>query len=74
MEVSYSIHQFEHYYVGEERHIQVALPLEFVQTTLKECGFNVVKTNKLPENESVALGKIEKTDLESTAFINATKF
>ncbi len=62
-----------YYYVGEEKYIQVALPLEFVQATLTECGFDVIKTNKLPEKESDALGKIETTDLESTAFIIATK-
>ena len=62
-----------YYYVGKEKHIQVALPLEFVQTALKECGFDVVKTNKLPKKESEALGMIETTDLESTAFIITTK-
>ena len=62
-----------YYYSGDERHIQVALPLEFVLMTLKESGFSVVETNQLPEKESDALCKVAKTDLESTAFIIATK-
>ena len=62
-----------YYYAGEEKHIQVALPLQFVLTTLKESGFAVVETNELPEKESAALCKVAKTDLESTAFITATK-
>ena len=62
-----------YYYVGEQRIVQVALPLEFVQATLNECGFSVEKTNTLPEKESDGLAKIEMTDLESTAFIIATR-
>ena len=62
-----------YYYVGEQRIVQVALPLEFVQATLNECGFSVENTNKLPEKESDGLTKIETTDLESTAFIIATR-
>ena len=61
------------YYVGEQRIVQVALPLEFVQATLNECGFSVEKTNKLPEKESDGLAKIETSDLESTAFIIANR-
>ena len=59
-----------YYYIGKEKHIQVALPLQFVLTTLKESGFAVIETNKLPEKESDALHKVAKT---STAFITATK-
>ena len=64
-----------YYSVGNERHIQVALPLQFVLTTLKESGFAVVETNELPEKENDALRKVAGTqsDLESTAFITATK-
>ena len=62
-----------YYYVGKEKHVQVALPLEFVQTALKECGFDIVKVNELPKEESDALGMIETTDLEATAFIITTK-
>lgn len=62
-----------YYYVGETRHIQVALPLQFVLMTLKECGFSVIGTNKLPEKESNALSIGGKMDLDSTAFIVAKK-
>ena len=62
-----------YYYVGEKRHIQVALPLQFVLTTLKECGFAVIETNKLPEKESNALRIGGKMDLDSTAFIVTKK-
>ena len=62
-----------YYYVGETRHVQVALPLQFVLTTLKENGFNVVETNMLPDKENEAIHNCEETDLETTAFITATK-
>ena len=62
-----------YYYAGEGKHIQVALPLEFVLTTLKGNGFDVNEANSLPEKERDALGRVETTDLESTAFICATK-
>ena len=62
-----------YYYVGETRHIQVALPLQFMLTTLKECGFTVTETNKLPEKESNALSIGGKMDLDSTAFIVVKK-
>ena len=62
-----------YYYVGEKRHIQIALPLQFVLTTLKECGFSVTKANKLPEKESRALSIGGQMDLDSTAFIVAKK-
>ena len=60
-----------YYYVGEKRHVQVALLLQFVLMTLKECGFAVIETNKLPEKESNALCIGGKIDLDSTAFIVA---
>ena len=62
-----------YYYVGEKKHIQVALPLQFVLTTLKESGFSVIETNRLPEKESKALSKGGQMDLDSTAFIVAKK-
>ena len=62
-----------YYYVGKIRYIQVALPLQFVQTTLKDNGFEIIKTNMLPEEESVAIYNCGLTDLETTAFIIATK-
>ena len=62
-----------YYYVGQKRHIQVALPLQFVQATLKENGFAVMETNNLPEKECDALHTCAITDLESTAFITTTK-
>ena len=61
-----------YYYVGEQRHVNVALPLQFVLATLKESGFAVIDTNMLPEKERDAL-HTAKTDLESTAFITAVK-
>ena len=64
-----------YYTIGKERHIQVALPLKFVLTTLKESGFAVIETNELPEKEKDAVCKVAgaESDLESTAFITATK-
>ena len=62
-----------YYHVGKEKHIQVALPLQFVMTTLKESGFLVAEINELPMEKSAALHESDKTDLESTAFIIATK-
>lgn len=59
-----------YHYVGEEKHTEVALPLNFVQTTLSECGFDILETNKLPEN---ALPKNTRSDLESMAFIITVK-
>ena len=60
-------------YVGEKRHIQIALPLQFVLTSLKECGFSVIETNRLPEKESKALSISGQMDLDSTAFIVCEK-
>ena len=62
-----------YYHVGKEKHIQVALPLQFVMMTLKESGFSVDETNQLPTEKRAALHECDKTDLESTAFIIATK-
>ena len=60
-------------YVGEKRHIQIALPLQFVLKTLKECGFSVIETNRLPEKESKTLSIGGQMDLDSTAFIVAKR-
>jgi 2-polyprenyl-3-methyl-5-hydroxy-6-metoxy-1,4-benzoquinol methylase len=62
-----------YYYINEKKHIEVALSLQFVLMTLKECGFSVIETNKLPEKESNALSIGEERDLDSTAFIIAKK-
>jgi hypothetical protein len=62
-----------YYYIGEKRHIQIALSLQFVLMTLKESGFSVIEINKLPEKESIALSVGGKMDLDSTAFIAAKK-
>ena len=62
-----------YYYIGEQKHVQIALPLQFVLVTLKESGLAVVEMNMLPEKESDALHRSAMTDLESTAFITATK-
>jgi hypothetical protein len=62
-----------YYYVGKQRYVQVALPLQFVLATLKESGFAVADINMLPEEESDTLHRNTMTDLESTAFITAIK-
>ena len=40
---------------------------------LKESGFLVIETNQLSTEKSVTLHESDKTDLESTAFIIATR-
>ena len=62
-----------YYYVGETKHIQVALPLKFVLKTLEENGFTVAKTNVLSEEASAMIHNPEVQDLETVAFITATK-
>ena len=62
-----------YYGIGERKVFDVALPLQFVLTTLKQNGFTVIETNQLPEEESAALNNLENTDLESAAFITASK-
>ena len=62
-----------YYHVGKEKHVQVALPLQFVVMTLKQNGFSVVEINELPMEKSATLRESNITDLESTAFIIATK-
>ena len=37
-----------YYYVGEQRHVNVALPLQFVLAILKESGFAVKKKKEMP--------------------------
>ena len=63
------------YTIGGTKHLEVALPLQFVLMTLEENGFIVIETNMLPENGRAALcseyGRV--SDLESTAFIIAKK-
>ena len=62
-----------YYGIGERKHFDVALSLQFVLDTLKESGFAVVETNELPQEERAALANLENTDLESAAFITTTK-
>ena len=62
-----------YYHVGETKHLQVALPLHFVLMTLEENGFIVMETNMLPEKDSAAIYCRKESDLESTAFIIASK-
>ena len=62
-----------YYYVSEQRHVQVALPLQFVIATLRESGFAVMDMKMLPEEESDALCRTAMTDLESTVFITTIK-
>ena len=62
-----------YYHVGETKHVQIALPLQFVLMTLEENGFIVMETNMLPEKESAAIYSRKESDLESTAFIVASK-
>lgn len=62
-----------YYYVGKMKHLQVALPFEFVLKTMKESGFTVIETILLPQEESTAIYEREESDLESTTFIIAAK-
>ena len=62
-----------YYYVGETKHIQVALPLKFVLKTLEENGFTVAETNILPKEAAATFNSLGATDLETAAFITATK-
>ena len=62
-----------YYTIGERRYIDVALPLKFVLATLKDSGFTVVEANEIPEKERAVLCSDENSDLESVAFITATK-
>ena len=62
-----------YYYVGETKYIQVALPLNFVLNTLEENGLTVAGTNVLPEEASATIHNPEVHDLETIAFITATK-
>ena len=62
-----------YYTIGERRFIDVALPLKFVLSTLTDSGFTIVEVNEIPEEERAILCNIEGSDLESVAFITATK-
>lgn len=61
------------YFIGESKYAQVALPLKFVMKTLEENGFTVAQTTMLPEEATAALHDLRVTDLETAAFIIATK-
>ena len=62
-----------YYTIGERKYIDVALPLKFVLSTLTDSEFTIVEANEIPEEERVILCNIEGSDLESVAFITATK-
>ena len=62
-----------YYYVGEHKYVQVALPLQFVLTTLEENGFIDITKNIFWDNESMIKHNDGKSDLETIAFITATK-
>lgn len=62
-----------YYHVGNKKYVQVALPLRFVETTLKEAGFVNITNNVFAEKESIIAYNAEGSDLETVAFITATK-
>lgn len=62
-----------YYHVGTTKYVQVALPLHFVETTLTEAGFVGITKNIFAEKESIIAYNDEGSDLETVAFITATK-
>jgi hypothetical protein len=62
-----------YYHIGNTKYVQVALPLHFVETTLTEAGFVGITKNVFAEKESIVAYNAEGSDLETVAFIIATK-
>ena len=62
-----------YYHVGDKKYVQVALPLQFVEITLKEAGFVDITKNVFSDKESIIAYNDEGSDLETVAFITAMK-
>ena len=62
-----------YYHVGKTKYVQVALPLQFVLTTLKENGFADIEKNVFSNKECISTYNNASSDLETTVFITATK-
>ena len=62
-----------YYHVGENKYVQVALPLQFLLTTLEETGFTKITKNMFRDSESIGSYNNGQSDLETTVFIAAEK-